>query len=135
MNIIVVDWCCMCQKSGKSIDHLLITSFVVRWQENYGVRFFIYLVLLGLCWERWENCWWVGEDKLKTLNALEVWRLATLCLMWCIWRELEDQEIVLLELKKMIQSLDWDLQQLAAQIATNFGSILLHSSYETHLVK
>jgi hypothetical protein len=72
---------------------------------------------------------------LKTLNALEVWRLATLCLMWCIWRELEDQEIVLLELKKMIQSLDWDLQQLAAQIATNFGSILLHSSYETHLVK
>jgi hypothetical protein len=44
--------------------------------------------------------------------------------MWCIWRELEDQEIVLLELKKMIQSLDWDLQQLAAQIATNFGSIL-----------
>jgi hypothetical protein len=23
-NVVVVEWCCMCKKSGESIDHLLI---------------------------------------------------------------------------------------------------------------
>ncbi len=44
-------------------------------------------------------------------NILEVWRLASLCLMWGIWREwnarsFEDHDIVMLEMKKMmLQSL------------------------------
>jgi hypothetical protein len=46
---------------------------------------------------------------------LEVWRLAPLCLMWCIWREwnarnFEDQETLVLELKNIFFqiSLHWD---------------------------
>jgi hypothetical protein len=29
-NLIVVDWCCMCKKSGKTIDHLLLHCEVAR---------------------------------------------------------------------------------------------------------
>jgi hypothetical protein len=40
-------------------------------------------------------------------NILEVWRLAPLCLMWCIWRErnarsFEDRETSVVELKNIM---------------------------------
>ena len=44
-------------------DLLIISFFIVRLEVNYEVRFFICLVLFGLCLEGWERCWWVGEDK------------------------------------------------------------------------
>jgi hypothetical protein len=49
-NVIVVDWCCMCKKSGESIDHLLhceiarelwrsiFQLFGVAWIVPRGVR-------------------------------------------------------------------------------------------------
>jgi hypothetical protein len=52
---------------------------------------------------------WMGSCKrqLRHSNALEFWRLAHLCLMWCIWREMnamsfKDCETAMLELKKML---------------------------------
>ena len=53
----------------------------------------------------------VIESKLGNRNALNRWRLAPLCLMWCLWREwnakgFEDCDNGLLEIKKMmLQSL------------------------------
>jgi hypothetical protein len=29
-NVVVVEWCCMCKKSGESIDHFLIHCEVAR---------------------------------------------------------------------------------------------------------
>jgi hypothetical protein len=48
---------------------------------------------------------WRGQKGHRI--ALEVWRLAPLYLMWCIWRErntrsFEDSEIAMLELKKIL---------------------------------
>lgn len=49
--------------------------------------------------------------QLGTCHVLQIWRLAHLCLMWCLWREqnaksFEDCESGLLEIKKMmLQSL------------------------------
>jgi len=48
---------------------------------------------------------WRGQ--LGNCNALNIWRLAHLCLMWCIWREqnaksFDDRGNGLLELKKMM---------------------------------
>jgi hypothetical protein len=48
---------------------------------------------------------WRGQ--LGQRKVLELWKLAPLCLMWCIWREkntrsFEDCGIVMLELKKML---------------------------------
>ena len=44
-NIIMVDWCCMCKKIEKSIDHLF---FIVKEIEIYGACLSICLVLFGL---------------------------------------------------------------------------------------
>jgi hypothetical protein len=45
-----------------------------------------------------------------SLNVVEFWRLAPLCLMWCIWRErnakgFEDRETLLVELKILCSNL------------------------------
>jgi hypothetical protein len=67
----VMDCCCMCKKSRESINHLLLHCFLVVWGcMGYALK----------C-ERF-----VGEleGQLGHRNVLELWRLATLCLMWCI---------------------------------------------------
>jgi hypothetical protein len=58
-----------------------------RLQENYGSSLF---QLFGVAWVMPQR---VGEllvswrGQLRYRTALEIWRLAYLCLMWCIWRE------------------------------------------------
>jgi hypothetical protein len=38
-NLIVVDWCCMCKKSGEMVDHLLLHCEVARalWNSVFGL--------------------------------------------------------------------------------------------------
>jgi hypothetical protein len=48
---------------------------------------------------------WRGQKGNKTL--IPIWRMAPLCLMWCVWRErnarcFEDCEIDLMNLKRMM---------------------------------
>jgi len=43
-NIIVIEWCCLCKKSGESIDHLLLHYEVVRDLWSY------ILILFGVVW-------------------------------------------------------------------------------------
>jgi len=43
-NVIVMEWCCLCKKSGESIDHLLLHCEVARTLWSYV------LILFGVEW-------------------------------------------------------------------------------------
>lgn len=42
--IIVIDWCCMCERSGETVDHLLLYCRVARvlWDDIFSMS--------GLAW-------------------------------------------------------------------------------------
>jgi hypothetical protein len=83
MSVMVVEWCCMCNKSWESIDHLLIHCEVAKklWSSI--------LKMFAIDWVMPRRV----RDLLECLggrvgrgNVMEVWRLASLYVMWCIWR-------------------------------------------------
>jgi hypothetical protein len=74
-NIVVFEWCCMCKRSGESIDHLLI---------HCEVAIELRSSILNLICVEWVN--W-GEQVGRG-TVMGVWRLVPLCLMWCHWREM-----------------------------------------------
>ena len=83
-SIIVLDWCYMCQRCGKSVDHLLL-----HWPIAYELWSLVFC-LFGLHWvmplkvvELFES--WQG--KFGWHRNIVFWRLVPHCLMWCIWRE------------------------------------------------
>jgi hypothetical protein len=50
-HIVVVEWCCMCKKNGKSIDHILLHCDV-----TWAVWSFFYS-LFEVEWVCQEECW------------------------------------------------------------------------------
>jgi hypothetical protein len=103
-NVIVIEWCCLCKKNGESIDHLLLHCEVARDLWSYV------LILFGVEWVMLRtvlellNSW---EAAIGCGHAKEAWRLAPLCLMWCIWRErnarlFDDVETSMVELRKRL---------------------------------
>jgi hypothetical protein len=69
-------------------------------------------------------------------EALHLWRLVPLCLMWCLWRErnarsFDDKEIGLLELKRrMLQTLfTWRVAWNTTQASTFAEFLDLCSSF------
>jgi hypothetical protein len=104
MNVIVIEWCCLCKKSGESIDHLLLHCEVARDLWSY------ILILFGVVWVmprtvlEFLNSWGAA---IGYGGAKEAWRLAPLCLLWCIWRKqntwlFEDVETSMVELRKRL---------------------------------
>ena len=51
-RITMVDWCCMCRKSGETLDHLLL-------HMKFGLLFSVCLGFIGLCQEHCQStqCW------------------------------------------------------------------------------
>jgi hypothetical protein len=104
MNVIVIEWCCLCKKSGEFIDHLLLHCEIARNLWSY------ILILFGVEWVMPQtvlellNSWGAA---IRYGRAKEAWRLAPLCLLWCIWRErnarlFEDVETSMVELRKRL---------------------------------
>jgi hypothetical protein len=103
-NVIIIEWCCMCKKNGESIDHLLLHCKVAHDLWSYililfGVEWVMQRTVLELL-TSWGSS--VGYGRAK-----EAWRLAPLCLFWCIWQErnawlFEDVETSMVELQKCL---------------------------------
>jgi hypothetical protein len=103
-NIIVMEWCYMCKISGESIDHLFLHCMVAieLWRtilQMFGVEWVMPRSVKDMLGS------WRGQKGNRTL--IPIWRMAPLCLMWCVWREqnarcFEDCETDLMNLKKMM---------------------------------
>jgi hypothetical protein len=101
-HIIVIGWCSMCKRNGESVDHLLLHCEVACaiWNvffKRFGLSWFMPRQVVDLF-----ACWWTTSN---TQSAVD-WKMMPLCLLWCLWRELndmcfEDRERILEELKSL----------------------------------
>jgi len=87
----------MCKISGESIDHLFLHCMVA---------IELWRTILQMFWVEWVMSWlvkdmlrsWRGQKGNRTL--ISIWRMAPLCLMWCVC--FEDCETDLMHLKRMM---------------------------------
>jgi hypothetical protein len=83
-HLILVDWCCMCKKSGESVDHLLLHC-PMAWE--------LWSMVLGLFGVHWVmpshvlDVWAGWQGSYGSHCNLVVWRMVPHCVMWCLWRE------------------------------------------------
>jgi hypothetical protein len=99
-RIVVVEWCCMCKKSGKSIEHLLLHCDVARdiWSFFYNL-FGVEWVMLRRVMD-WLSSW---GNSMGCGQVQKIWKQVPLCVMWGLWHErnarhFEDVEMPVLEL-------------------------------------
>lgn len=80
-GVIIIDCCCMCKKSGETVDHLLLHCDVVRalWIEVFSI--------LELAWvmpttvEALLACW----TNLRGIPQIKaVWKMVLICILWCL---------------------------------------------------
>lgn len=73
--IIIIDFCCMCRRSGEIVDHLFLPYEVARdqWDDIFS--------RVGLAW----------RDLYGIPQIAAIWKMVPICLLWCIWRERNDQ--------------------------------------------
>ena len=83
-HVIVLDWCYMCKRCEKLVDHLLLHCSIAS--ELWSLVF----CLFGIQWvmphtvlELFEVWQW----KFAQHHHIDVWRLVPHYLIWCIWRE------------------------------------------------
>jgi hypothetical protein len=81
--VIVINRCCMCKKTEEFVDHHLLHCDVASalWYSLFG--------LFGLSWVMPRRvidllaCWWSSDRSKRAM----VWKMATICLFLCLWRE------------------------------------------------
>jgi hypothetical protein len=78
-NVIMVDWCCMCKRSGESIDHLLLHCEVAR--ELWTLIFLLFevewimpkrVIELLACWRGLLGSFGRLEDVPFVLNVVHM---------------------------------------------------------------
>ena len=110
-QILILDWCCMCKRNGKSVDHLLIHCSIAF--DLWSMVF----TLIGIHWVMPKTvvellaCW---QGKFGRHRNSAIWMAVPHCLMWCIWQErnnrhFEDLERSVSDLKLFFLKtlLDW----------------------------
>lgn len=95
----MLDWCCMC-KIAESVDHRLLHCEIVSelWSLLQTGWFGLAKTLMDFF-----NSWRMAALKLQ------LWKMASTCQIWCIWREwddrsFEDPEHMLEELKPLFSN-------------------------------
>uniref|UniRef100_A0A2N9HQK9 Reverse transcriptase zinc-binding domain-containing protein n=1 Tax=Fagus sylvatica TaxID=28930 RepID=A0A2N9HQK9_FAGSY len=83
-RILILDWCCMCQSDGESVNHLLLHCRVAQELWNMILNMF------GVSWVMPRDvvdllsCW---SGNVGKGDAGVIWRVIPHCLMWCLWGE------------------------------------------------
>jgi hypothetical protein len=82
-HVIVVDRCCMCKRSGESVDHLLLHCDVAyaMWSaifSRFGLSWVMPLRVLDLF-----ACWWTAGRPRSAV----IWKMVPTCILWCVWKE------------------------------------------------
>jgi hypothetical protein len=94
----------MCKIGGESIDHLFLHCMVAIELWSMILQLFgVVWVMPRLVKEMLGS--WRGQRGNRLL--MQIWRMALLCLMWCLWKErnarsFEDGETDLINLKKLV---------------------------------
>ncbi|KAF5446588.1 hypothetical protein F2P56_032204, partial [Juglans regia] len=87
-RIVILDWCCMCKRSGESVEHLLLHCETTRalWVEVFS-RIELSFVMPATVVDLLAS-WTLprGAQQIK-----EVWKMIPICIMWCIWQERNDR--------------------------------------------
>jgi hypothetical protein len=76
-------WCCMCQRDGETINHLLIhcDKAVGLWSfvfQKFGITWVLSGCVLDLLFG-----WYNGLGKVQS----KIWNMVPLCLLWTLWCE------------------------------------------------
>ena len=83
-HVLVLDWCYMCKNCGESVDHLLLYCPIAC--EVWSVVF----CLFGIHWvmpQKVIELFKSWQGKFGQHRNIELWRIVSHCLLWCIWRE------------------------------------------------
>ena len=70
-----VNWCCLCQSNGETLDHLLMKCELVKLLLLYGGVYFRFLVITGSCQGLFGVYCFVREISLG--NMAQMFRI------WC----------------------------------------------------
>jgi hypothetical protein len=83
---VVVNKCWLCESDGESVNHLFLHCGATRALRD------AFFTRSGLCWVMPSTIkdlyarWWIGGCSRSAV----VWKIVSLCIMWCIWRERND---------------------------------------------
>ncbi|KAG6675596.1 hypothetical protein I3842_15G111500 [Carya illinoinensis] len=77
----------MCRKNGETVDHLLLHCEVVGtlWNEVLN-RMELAWVMLATMTELMAS--WINLRGFP--QNLAVWKMVSICIMWCLWKEQND---------------------------------------------
>ncbi|KAG2729847.1 hypothetical protein I3760_01G267900 [Carya illinoinensis] len=83
-GLIIVDWCCLCRNNGETVDHLLLhCKFASEIWNLFFNRMGIVWVMPCRAVELLAS--WRGITGTPQIASL--WRMASICICWCIWNE------------------------------------------------
>jgi hypothetical protein len=93
-HVIVIDKCYMCKNTGESVDHLLLLlcycSFLCF--VEFSLQSFQVVPSYDQTGYR-IACWW----SFGRLRTDAVWKMASICLFWCLWSEMNNKSFEDLE--------------------------------------
>jgi hypothetical protein len=82
-HVIVIDWCCMCKRSGKFVDLFLPDCEIAIALLS---AIFSYVGLAWVMPKRVEDLFACCKG-LGGLQSTIAWKVVLSCLLWCLWRE------------------------------------------------